>query len=123
MMITLKDIAILTNLPINGDVVCTDFHAPDKVGNMSGWQHLIWTATRLTVPEKGEHDEEGHPPYTKGQCSITWLIAAIKRKHNPDDESIPLTAESLNVDKEIYARVYLIGMISGVFFPKKNPTT
>ncbi|CAI0433364.1 unnamed protein product [Linum tenue] len=64
MTITLKDIAILTDLPIDGDVVCVGSHAPDKVGNISGWQHLIWTSTRLTVPEKGEHDEEGHPPLT-----------------------------------------------------------
>ncbi|CAI0551111.1 unnamed protein product, partial [Linum tenue] len=63
MTITLKDIAILTDLPIDGDV-CVDSHAPDKVGNMSSWQHLIWTATRLIVPEKGGHDEEGHPPLT-----------------------------------------------------------
>ncbi|CAI0430289.1 unnamed protein product [Linum tenue] len=36
MTITLNDIAILTDLPIDGDVVCMDSHAPDKVGNMSG---------------------------------------------------------------------------------------
>ncbi|CAI0452020.1 unnamed protein product [Linum tenue] len=44
--ITLKDIAILTDLPIDGDVVCVDSTAPPKVvANMSGWQHFIWTVT------------------------------------------------------------------------------
>ncbi|CAL1382729.1 unnamed protein product [Linum trigynum] len=119
--ITLKDIAILTDLPIDGDVVCVDSTpTPKVVANMSGWQHFIWTVTGLCPPEKGDHDADGHPPLSKGQVSITWLTAEIRRKHNPEFGGIPLTEESLERDKEIYARIYILGMIGGVFFPKKS---
>ncbi|CAI0382427.1 unnamed protein product [Linum tenue] len=52
--ITLKDIAILTDLPIDGDVVCVDSTPPPKVvANMNGWQHFIWTVTGLARRENG----------------------------------------------------------------------
>ncbi|CAI0433399.1 unnamed protein product [Linum tenue] len=119
--ITLKDIVILTDLPIDGDVICVDSSPPPKVvANMSGWQHFIWSATGLVPPEKGDHDAESHPPLSKGQVSITWLIAEIRRKHNADVGGLPLTEESSERDKDIYARVYILGMIGGVFFQKKS---
>ncbi|CAL1413764.1 unnamed protein product [Linum trigynum] len=87
---------------------------------MSGWQHFIWTVTGLCLPEKGDHDADGHPPLFKGQVTITWLTAQIKLKHNPEFGGIPLTEESSERDKDIYARIYILGMIGGVFFPKKS---
>ncbi|CAI0463458.1 unnamed protein product [Linum tenue] len=118
---TLKDIAILTDLPIDGDVICVDSTPPPKVvANMSGSQHFIWTVTGLCPPEKGDHDADGHPALSKGQVSITWLTAEIRRKHNPEFGGIPLTEESSERDKDIYARIYILGMIGGVFFPKKS---
>ncbi|CAI0432651.1 unnamed protein product, partial [Linum tenue] len=59
--ITLKDIAILTDLPIDGYVICVDSTPPAKVvANMSGWEHFIWSVTGLVLPEKGDHDRGGH---------------------------------------------------------------
>ncbi|CAI0460755.1 unnamed protein product [Linum tenue] len=117
--ITLKDIAILTDLSIDGDVICVDSTPPGKA-NMSGWQHFIWIVIGLCPPEKGDHDADGNPPMSKGQVSITWLTAKIRRKHNPEVEGIPLKEESSEQDKEIYACIYILGMIIGVFFPKKS---
>ncbi|CAL1377042.1 unnamed protein product [Linum trigynum] len=87
---------------------------------MSGWQHFIWTVTALCPSEKGDHDADVNPPLSKGQVSITWLTSEIRRKHNPEVGGIPLTEESLERDKDIYARIYILGMIGGVFFPKKS---
>ncbi|CAI0425288.1 unnamed protein product, partial [Linum tenue] len=100
--ITLKDITILTDLPIDGDVVCVNSTPPPKVvANMSGWQHFIWMVTGLCPPEKGDHDADGHPPLSKGQVSITWLTAEIRRKHNPEFGGIPLTEESSECDRHL----------------------
>ncbi|CAL1376572.1 unnamed protein product [Linum trigynum] len=80
---------------------------------MNGWQYLIWTALGLFVPAKGEGDDEedGLPPMRSRQVSITWLTNEIKKKRDLAQDGFLLTKESDEEHKEIYARVYLIGMI------------
>ncbi|CAI0463582.1 unnamed protein product [Linum tenue] len=52
--ITLKDVAILTHLPIDGKAVCVSDHAPEDVGDMTGWQHLIHSFLGGASANQGE---------------------------------------------------------------------
>ncbi|CAI0386191.1 unnamed protein product [Linum tenue] len=87
---------------------------------MTGWQHLIHNVLGVRVPVKGSVDATDRlAPLRTNQVSITWLTKWIKNLHDPTKGGVPLTKESPEAVKERYARVYLIGMIGGVFFPKK----
>ncbi|CAI0389844.1 unnamed protein product [Linum tenue] len=105
--ITLKDVAVLTHLPIDGNAVCVSDRAPPDVGGMTGWQHLIHNVLDLRVPVKGSVDvEDRNAPFRKRQVSITWLTREIRNRHDPTQGGIPLTEESSEFEKERYARVY-----------------
>ncbi|CAL1377170.1 unnamed protein product [Linum trigynum] len=64
--------------------------------------------------------DDGKPPLWKNLVSITWLVVAIKKNDNPNDDGISLSEESDERDKKIYACDYHISKIGGVFFPKKS---
>ncbi|CAI0402564.1 unnamed protein product [Linum tenue] len=119
--ITLKDVAILTHMPIDGKTECVSDHAPEDVGDMTGWQHLIHSVLGVRVPIKGSVDATDRlAPLRKNQVSITWLTKWLKDQHDPTKGGVRLTEESPEEVKKRYARVYLIGMIGGVFFSKKS---
>ncbi|CAL1407337.1 unnamed protein product [Linum trigynum] len=87
---------------------------------MTGWQYFIHSVLGVKVPTKGSVDATDRlPPLRKGQVSITWLMKYFRDHHDPEKDGVPPTEESLELEKERYARVYLIGMIGGVFFSKK----
>ncbi|CAI0384343.1 unnamed protein product, partial [Linum tenue] len=84
---------------------------------MPSWVHFIHSVLGVKVPVKGRVDATDRmPPMRKHQVSITWLTKYFRDHY----ESHPLTEESPEDDKERYARIYLIGMIGGVFFSKKS---
>ncbi|CAI0544737.1 unnamed protein product, partial [Linum tenue] len=115
--ITLKDVAILTHLPIDDKPVCASDHPPEDRDGMPGWVHFIHSVLGVKVPVKGSVDATDRlPPMRKHQVSITWLTKYFRDHY----ETHPLTEESPEDEKERYARVYLIGMIGGVFFSKKS---
>ncbi|CAL1395678.1 unnamed protein product [Linum trigynum] len=58
-------------------------------------------------------------PLRKHQVSITWLTKYFRDHHDLAKNGVPLTEESPELEKERYARVYLIGLIGGVLFSKK----
>ncbi|CAI0549834.1 unnamed protein product, partial [Linum tenue] len=119
--ITLKDVAILTHLPIDSKAVCVSDHPPEDRDGLTGWQHFIHSVLGVKVPIKGSVDATDRlPPLRKHQVSITWLTKYFRDHHNPAKDGVPLTEESPELEKERYARVYLIGMIGGVFFSEKS---
>ncbi|CAL1388178.1 unnamed protein product [Linum trigynum] len=106
--ITLKDVAILTHLPIDGKPVCASDHPSEDRDGMPGWVYFIHSVLRVKVPVKGSVDATDRlPPMRKHQASITWLTKYFRDHY----ESHPLTEKSPEDEKERYARVYLIGMI------------
>ncbi|CAL1381284.1 unnamed protein product [Linum trigynum] len=114
--ITLKDVAILTHLFIDGKSVCPSDHPPEDRESMPGWVHFIHSVLGVKVPVKGSIDATDRLSLMKKhQVSITWLTKYFRNHY----ESHPLTEESSEDEKERYARVYLIGMI-GVVFSKKS---
>ncbi|CAI0463156.1 unnamed protein product [Linum tenue] len=88
---------------------------------MTGWQYFIYSVLGVKVPIKGSVDAtDRSPPLRKHQVSITWLTKYFRDLHDPEKNGVPLNEESPELEKERYARVYLIGMIGGVFFSKKS---
>ncbi|CAI0550769.1 unnamed protein product [Linum tenue] len=70
--ITLKDVAILTHLPIDGKAVCVSDHPPEDRDGMTGWQYFIHSVLGVKVPTKGSVDATDRlPPLRKCQVSIT----------------------------------------------------
>ncbi|CAI0539693.1 unnamed protein product, partial [Linum tenue] len=118
---TLKDVAILTHLPIDGRAVCVSDHPLGDVGDMTSCQHLIYSVLGVQIPVKGNVDATDRlAPLRTNQVSITWLTKWMKNLNHPTKGGVPLAEESPEEVKEIYACVYLIGMIRGVFLPKKS---
>ncbi|CAL1359781.1 unnamed protein product [Linum trigynum] len=107
MTITLKDVAILTRLPITGDAIIGHSIKPE-----AGWGLLIFECLGFDMPTTTPVQERGHPPLNAGQVSIPWLVAHIQDKV----EIGPKTPED---QVELYARIYLIGLVGGFMFPDK----
>ncbi|CAI0377856.1 unnamed protein product, partial [Linum tenue] len=69
--ITLKDVAILTYLPIDGKAVCVSDHPPEDRDGMTGWQYFIHSVLGVKVPTKGSIDVTDRlPPLRKCQVLI-----------------------------------------------------
>ncbi|CAL1371514.1 unnamed protein product [Linum trigynum] len=108
MTITLKDVAILTGLPITGDAIIDSSKKPDD-----GWGPLILERLGFNMPTTMPVDGHGHPPLNAGQVSVPWLVDHIQMEVNIG----PDTPED---QVERYARVYLIGLVGGFLFPDKS---
>ncbi|CAL1412439.1 unnamed protein product [Linum trigynum] len=99
--------------------VLTRAKLPDRPWGVrfDGYKYPLHSVLGVKVPVKGSVDATDRlPPMRKHQVSITWLTKYFRDHY----ESHPLTEESSEDEKERYARVYLIGMIGGVFFSKKS---
>ncbi|CAI0559634.1 unnamed protein product [Linum tenue] len=99
MTITLKDVAILTGLPITGDAIIDSSRKPED-----GWGPLIQQRLGFNMPTTTPVESHGHPPLNAGQVSIPWLVDHIQLEVNKG----PDTPED---QVERYARVYLIGLV------------
>ncbi|CAI0388957.1 unnamed protein product [Linum tenue] len=99
MTITLKDVAILTGLPITGDAIIDSSRKPED-----GWGPLIQERLGFNMPTTTPVEGQGHPPLNAGQVSIPWLVDHIQMEVNIG----PDTPED---QVERYARVYLIALI------------
>ncbi|CAL1379050.1 unnamed protein product [Linum trigynum] len=108
MKITLKDVAILTGLPITGDAIIDNSRKPED-----GWGPLIQERLGFNMPTTTPVDGVGHPPLNAGQVSIPWLVDHIQMEVN-----IGLDTPEDQVER--YARVYLIGLVGGFLFPDKS---
>ncbi|CAL1369533.1 unnamed protein product [Linum trigynum] len=108
MTITLKDVAILTGLPITGDAIIDKSRKPED-----GWGPLIQERLGFNMPTTTPVDGVGHPPLNARQVSILWLVDHIQMEVNIG----PDTPED---QVERYARVYLIGLVGGFLFPDKS---
>ncbi|CAL1377293.1 unnamed protein product [Linum trigynum] len=108
MKITLKDVAILTGLPITGDAIIGPTTKPE-----GGWGPLILAELGFDMPTTTPIQGRGHPPLNAGQVSVPWLVANIQNEVQINDE----TPED---QVERYARIYLIGLVGGFLFPDKS---
>ncbi|CAL1411450.1 unnamed protein product [Linum trigynum] len=107
MTITLRDVTILTGLPVTGVAIIGNSSKPE-----GGWGPLILDPLGFdmltTTPVQGV----GHPPLNTGQVSIPWLVEHIQLEVN-------LGPDTPEDQVERYARVYLIGLVGGLLFPDK----
>ncbi|CAI0378821.1 unnamed protein product [Linum tenue] len=108
MTITLKDVAILTRLPITGDAIIGTTTKP-----YAGWSPLIRDRLGFDMPTTRPIQGRGHPPLNTGQVSITWLVT-----HNQNEVEIGPETQEDQVER--YARIYLIGLVGGFLFPDKS---
>ncbi|CAI0443625.1 unnamed protein product, partial [Linum tenue] len=108
MTITLKDVAILTGLPISGDAIIGSTTKPE-----GGWGPLIRDRLGFDMPTTTPIQGRGHPPLNAGQVSVPWLVSHIQQEVEINDE----TPEE---QVERYARIYLIGLVGGFLFPDKS---
>ncbi|CAL1355945.1 unnamed protein product [Linum trigynum] len=75
MTITLKDVAILTGLPITGDAIIGTTTKPD-----AGWGPLIRDRLSFYMPTTRPIQGRGHPPLNAGQVPIPWLVTHIQMR-------------------------------------------
>ncbi|CAI0381087.1 unnamed protein product [Linum tenue] len=73
MTITLKDVAILTGLPITGDAIIDSSRKPED-----GWGPLIQERLGFNMPTTTPVEGQGHPPLNAGKVSIPWLVDHIQ---------------------------------------------
>ncbi|CAL1380412.1 unnamed protein product [Linum trigynum] len=107
MTITLRDVALLTRLPVTGEAIIVNSSKPE-----GGWGPLILERLGFNMPTTMPVQGVGHPPLNAGQVSISCLVEHIKQEVNLG----PDTPEN---QVERYARVYLIGLVGGFLFPDK----
>ncbi|CAI0558368.1 unnamed protein product [Linum tenue] len=108
MTITLKDVAILTGMPISGDAVIGPQTKPDV-----GWGPLIRDRLGFDMPTTTPIQGRGHPPLNAGQVSVPWLVSHIQQE-------VVINDETPEEQVERYARIYLIGLVGGFLFPDKS---
>ncbi|CAL1353747.1 unnamed protein product [Linum trigynum] len=108
MTITLKDVAILTKLPISGDAIIGATTKPE-----GGWGPLIRDRLGFDMPTTTPIQGRGHPPLNAGQVSVPWLVSHIQNE-------VEINDETLEDQVERYARIYLIGLVGGFLFPDKS---
>ncbi|CAI0474936.1 unnamed protein product [Linum tenue] len=70
MTITLKDVAILTGLPISGDAIIGSTTKPE-----GGWGPLILRELGFDMPTTTPIQGRGHPPLNAGQVSIPSTLS------------------------------------------------
>ncbi|CAL1354884.1 unnamed protein product [Linum trigynum] len=107
MTITLKDVAILTGLPISGDAIIGSTTKPEGV-----WGPLILAELGFDMPTTTPIQGRGHPPLNAGQVLVPWLVTQI---HN----EVEINDETLEDQVERYACIYLIGLVGGFLFSDK----
>ncbi|CAI0402137.1 unnamed protein product [Linum tenue] len=104
MTITLKDVAMLTELPIDGDAIIESSQKP-----LNGWGQFISESLGINIPEEAQ---EGHrvPPLHKSMLLIPWLVRTVGE--------LPEDATEAQIER--YARIYLICLVGGFLFPNKS---
>ncbi|CAI0617447.1 unnamed protein product [Linum tenue] len=107
MTITLKDVAILTGLPITGDAIIESSTKPD-----AGWGLLILDRIGFYMPTTTPIQGRGHLPLNAGQVSIPWLVAHIQNE-------VQIGPDPSEDQVERYAHIYLISLVGGFMFPDK----
>ncbi|CAL1359465.1 unnamed protein product [Linum trigynum] len=107
MTITLRDVALLTGLPVTREAIIDNSSKPE-----GGWGPLILGRLRFNMPTTTPVQGVGHPPLNAGQVSISWVVEHIQQEVN-------LGPDTPEDQVERYARVYLIGLVGGFLFPDK----
>ncbi|CAI0433842.1 unnamed protein product [Linum tenue] len=107
MTITLKDVAILTGMPISGDAVIGPQTKPE-----GGWGPLIRDRLGFDMPTTTPIQGRGHPPLNAGQVSVLWLVSHIQQE-------VVINDETPEEQVERYARIYLIGLVGWIFVPRQ----
>ncbi|CAI0400298.1 unnamed protein product [Linum tenue] len=104
MTITLKDVAMLTELSINGDAI---IESSQKL--LNGWGQFISENLGINIAEKAPQDRHV-PPLHKSVLSIHWLVRTFGS----------LSADATDDQIERYARIYLIYFVGRFLFPNKS---
>ncbi|CAI0384853.1 unnamed protein product [Linum tenue] len=71
MTITLKDVAMLTELPIDGDAIIESSQKP-----LNGWGQFISERLGINIPEEAEEGRRV-PPLHKSMLLIPWLVRTV----------------------------------------------
>ncbi|CAI0429942.1 unnamed protein product [Linum tenue] len=104
MTITLKDVAMLTELPIDGDAIIESSQKP-----LNGWGQFISERLGINIPEEAEEGRRV-PPLHKSMLLIPWLVRTVGE----------LPEDATDAQIERYARIYLICLVGGFLFPNKS---
>ncbi|CAI0378415.1 unnamed protein product [Linum tenue] len=92
MTITLKDVAMLTELPIDGDAIIESSHK-----SLNGWGQFISERLGINITEEAPQGRRV-PPLHKSMLLIPWLVRTAGE--SPEDAT--------DAQIERYARIYLI---------------
>ncbi|CAI0474988.1 unnamed protein product [Linum tenue] len=92
MTITLSDVAMLTELPIDGDAI---IESSQK--SLNGWGPFISERLGINIPEKAPEGRRV-PPLHKSMLLIPWLVRTAGE----------LPEDATDAQIERYARIYLI---------------
>ncbi|CAI0547695.1 unnamed protein product [Linum tenue] len=90
MTITLKDVAILTGLPISGDAIIGSTTKPE-----GGWGPLIRDRLGFDMPTTTPIQGRGHPPLNAGQVSVPWLVSHMTRHRKNKSSATPASTSSV----------------------------
>ncbi|CAI0403238.1 unnamed protein product [Linum tenue] len=104
MTITLNDVAMLTELPINGDAIIESSQKP-----LNGWCQFISERLGINIPKEAQQGRH-RPPLHKSMLSIPWLVRTAGE----------LPEDATNAQIERYARISLICLVGGFLFPNKS---
>ncbi|CAL1370546.1 unnamed protein product [Linum trigynum] len=85
MTITLRDVAILTGLPVTGEAIIDNSSKPEV-----GWGSLILDRLGFNMPTTTLVEGVGHPPLNAGQVSIPWLFEHIQLEVNFDPDTLKI---------------------------------